>query len=71
MVVKCPKCGSSDVTLATDITDVKFRFDEEGNVVLITDVADTIYWDVVYDGVPATCVCGDCGYCFDYEEVQK
>ena len=68
----CPHCGSSDVILETNISGVKFRFNDEKiqrlgeQVILLTDVADKIFWDVVYDKVPAKCSCHDCGCVFDY-----
>ena len=67
-MVFCPICGGSNVILQTNISDVKFQFDEKGDVVLLSDVADSIYWGVVYDKVPAKCFCHDCGYVFDYKE---
>lgn len=65
-MVFCPICGGSNVILQTNISDVKFQFDEKGDVVLLSDVADSIYWGVVYDKVPAKCSCLDCGSDFDY-----
>ena len=65
-MVTCPTCGSSNIILKTDVSNVKFQFDEKGDVVLLSDVADSIYWGVVYDKVPAKCSCFDCGYLFDY-----
>ena len=70
----CPYCGSSDVILETNLSGVKFRFNEKGivrlgeQVILLTDVADKIYWDVVYNGVPAKCKCQKCGKRFSYKE---
>ena len=65
-MVTCPTCGGSNVILKTDVSNIKFQFDEKGDVVLLSDVADKIYWGVVYDKVPAKCICHDCGYVFDY-----
>ena len=66
-MVFCPNCGGSNVILKTNVSDVKFQFDEKSDVVLLSDVADSIYWGVVYDKVPAKCSCHDCGYVFDSE----
>ena len=62
----CPICGGSYVILQTNISDVKFQFDEKGDVVLLSDVSDSIYWGVVYDNIAAKCICQDCGSDFDY-----
>ena len=70
----CPYCGSSDVILKTNVSGVKFRFNKKGifrlgeQVILLTDVADKIYWDVVYNGVPAKCKCQKCGKRFSYKK---
>ena len=66
MVVKCDKCGSDDVVLMTRI-DVAFKFDENGDVKLIADLADDIYWRVEYEGLKAICYCHSCGRCFKYK----
>ena len=72
----CPYCGSSDVILETNLSGVKFRFNEEKiqrlgeQVILLIDVADKIFWDVVYNGVPAKCKCQKCGKRFNYNETN-
>lgn len=66
MSVSCDKCGSEDVTLMTHL-DVAFKFDKSGNVEVITDVADTIYWGVEYEGLKAMGYCQSCGRCFKYK----
>jgi len=73
----CPYCGSSDVILETNLSGVKFRFNEEKiqrlgeQVILLTDVADKIFWDVVYNGVHAKCKCQKCGKRFNYNETKN
>ena len=68
MVVECLKCGSSNVILNTKVSNVKFQFDEKGNIIIFSDVEDKIYWGVVYEGVPAKCKCHNCGHSFSYKE---
>ena len=73
----CPYCGSSDLILETNLSSVKFRFNEEKiqrlgeQVILLTDVADKIFWDVVYNGVPAKCKCQNCRKRFNYNETKN
>ena len=70
----CPYCGSFNVILKTNVYGVKFRFNKKGivrlgeKVILLTDVADKIFWDVVYNNVPAKCKCQKCGKRFSYKE---
>ena len=70
MIVKCLKCGSPEVVLEAKI-DVKFQFADKGGVVLVTDVADDIYWGVEYEGVQAVCECKKCGHHFSYDEWRE
>ena len=70
MIVKCLKCGSPKVILKAKI-DVKFQFADKGGVVLVTDVADDIYWSVEYEGVQAVCECTECGHHFSYDEWRE
>ena len=73
----CPYCGSFNVILKTNVYGVKFRFNKKGifrlgeKVILLTDVADKIFWDVVYDGVPTNCKCQNCGKRFSYNETKN
>ena len=68
MVVQCLKCSSSNVILNTKVSNVKFQFDEKGNITILSDVEDKIYWGVVYEGVSAKCKCHNCGHSFSYKE---
>ena len=71
MLVKCPKCERDDVTLKVDIENIEFHFDEKGNVVLLTDVEDEIYWEVEYEQARVFCECKKCGNLFMYDDWKK
>ena len=70
MIVECLKCGSPKIILKAKI-DVKFQFADKGGVVLVTDVADDIYWGVEYEEVQAVCECKKCGHHFSYDEWRE
>lgn len=70
MVVKCLNCDSENVMLTTEIP-VNFKFDKSGDVKLISDTADSVYWRVEYNKMKAVCKCADCGHRFSYTEWQS
>ena len=65
MVVKCLKCGSSEVVLTN------FQFDKKGDIVLNNDVKDEIYWDVEYGSTSVICECTICGKHFSYDQWKE
>lgn len=70
MIVRCPKCNSESVTLRTEL-DVEFEFDVHGDVHVVTDVEDEIYWGVEYNGLEATGFCPSCNNVFQYKGAVK
>ena len=70
MVVKCLKCGSSEVVLMTKI-DVDFQFDKKGDIVLNNDFKDEIYLDVEYGSTSVVCECTICGKHFSYDQWRE
>lgn len=60
MNLKCPICGSDDIIREADVT-IRFRRDDEGNIMLVSDYADIL--EEICDGEPRT-VMGECQNCF-------
>ena len=65
-LILCPICLSSDIALNVNI-NVRFQFNKENDVEILSDVADDIYWGVVYDELPSVCQCLHCNHTFDYD----
>ena len=68
MVIKCPRCGNEEVVLETQIK-VKFQFNENGELTLMTNVLDDIYWGIVGGDYSARAKCLICGYYFEYPRI--
>lgn len=65
MVVKCPRCGNKEVVLETQIK-VKFQFNEHGELILMSNVMDDIYWGIAGGDYSACAKSLICGYYFEY-----
>ena len=63
---KCPNCGSKNVVLSADLSDVEFWLDANGNVDFDFEATRNKFWDILKFG-SVICECADCGERWDYE----